>query len=93
MNAASSQWCRMFSPVRKPILLLVVAFVAVAFSRGAGTAQATRAAAPVWRRSLVPAHRVQLVADRRCGVNRGLIGTMIGVLVVIVLLIVILQLT
>ena len=36
----------MFSPVRKPILLLVVAFVAVAFSRGAGTAQATRAAAP-----------------------------------------------
>ena len=32
-------------------------------------------------------------ADRRCGVNRGLIGTIIGVLVVIILVIVILQLT
>jgi len=32
-------------------------------------------------------------ADRGCGVNRGLIGTIIGVLVVIILVIVILQLT
>jgi len=32
-------------------------------------------------------------ADRGCGVNRGLIGTIIGVLVVIILVILILQMT